>query len=500
MKVTSQQMYDTLLAGISQQLQTQSTATAQLSSGKRYTRPSQDGMGYKQSLDIRHVQSGLSASLGAISTAKSRLSASQSALSQMQPLIQRAQTIAVQQANATLSPSERQAAVAEVSTLRDQLLALANQKFSGEYLFSGTAADQAAYSGNASIGNTQYTNGANASITNVVQTANPNAINDSYKVTLNATGTAIASVTNSAGTNVLQNGPVSLVAGTNTLSLINGVTLSADYSGTPDTTSTDGGTLAVSGAAFSSTASTGNTHYVAATGGNTSITGVTQVSNPNYVNDRYTIALNAAGTAIDSVTNSAGTNVLQNGPVTLGAGANKLSLTNGEVLDVSYSGSPQTNTAGGTFVVTGAHVGGSYHYNGDAQNRTVSITPTQTVLTNVRGDSAAFTQAFSSMKALQDALNANNVAGIKSAITQLNAAGNSMSELTAEVGGRLHSIGLQDQTYNAMKSQTDQLLSQQESTDIPATVTKLTQAQTALQAAYKVTSNISNISLVNYLK
>jgi len=400
MKVTSQQMYDTLLAGISQQLQTQSTATAQISSGKRYTRPSQDGMGYKQSLDIRHVQSGLSASLGAISTAKSRLSASQSALSQMQPLIQRAQTIAVQQANATLSPSERQAAVAEVSTLRDQLLALANQKFSGEYLFSGTATGKPAYSSAFSAGTAQYaadtTASQNTGITNVVQTANPNAANDTYAITVDPATNQVTSVTNSAGTNVLQGGSVALTANSqNTLNLTNGVTLVAD-TGTLD------------------------------------------------------------GTA--------------------------------------------GHTAGGTVTVSGANAAGSLHYNGNAQDRTVAITPTQTVLTNVRGDSAAFTQAFSSMKALQDALNANNVAGIKSSITQLNTAGNSMSELTAEVGGRLHSIGLQDQTYNAMKSQTDQLLSQQESTDIPATVTKLTQAQTALQAAYKVTSNISNISLVNYLK
>jgi len=143
MRVTSQQMYASLLAGIRNQLQIQADNTEQISSGRRFSRPSQDGLGYKTSLDIRHAQKGIESGLQALGVAKLRLGSSENALSQMVPVIQRAQVLAVQQANATLTGSERNAAATEVGNLQDQLLALANQSFDGSPLFAGTATSSA---------------------------------------------------------------------------------------------------------------------------------------------------------------------------------------------------------------------------------------------------------------------------------------------------------------------------------------------------------------------
>jgi len=286
-------MYDTLLAGIRNQLQIQADGTEQVSSGRRFSRPSQDGLGYKTSLDIRHIQKGIDSSLQAIGVAKLRLGSSENALSQMLPVIQRAQVLAVQQANATLTASERNAAAAEVSKLQDQLLALTNQSFEGSPLFAGTA---------------------------------------------------------------------------------------------------------------------------------TSSTAVT---------------LDGAGNAI---------------------------------------------------------------YQGNTQDRVVAITSTETLATNVRADHTAFTQVFSSIQALKTALTANDVTGIQNSVDTLTAAGNAMTELTAEVGGRMRSAGLREQTFFDMQTQMESRLSKHESVDIAAVVSQLTQSQTALQAAYSEVSRLSSMSLVNYLR
>jgi flagellar hook-associated protein 3 FlgL len=286
-------MYDSLLAGIRNQLQTQADSTEQISSGRRFTRPSQDGLGYKTSLDIRHVQKGIDAGLQAVSVAKLRLGSSQNALSQMQPIIQRAQVLAVQQANATLTAAERSTAATEVARLQEQLLSLSNQSFDGSPLFAGTATSTTA------------------------------------------------------------------------------------------------------------------------------------------------IALDGGGNAV---------------------------------------------------------------YQGNTQDRVVAITSTETMTTNVRADHTAFTQAFSSIAALKTALNSNDVTAIQNSVSTLTAAGNAMAELTGEVGGKMRSVGLREQTFFDMRTQVEARLNAHESVDIAKVATQLSQSQTALQAAYAEVSRISNLSLVNYLK
>jgi len=293
MKVTTQQMYNSLLTGIRNQLQIQADGNEQISSGRRFSRPSQDGLGYKTSLDIRHVQRGISTSLEALGVAKLRLGTSQNTLAQMTPIIQRAQVLAVQQASANLGSAERKAAAVEVSSLQDQLLSLANTSFEGAPLFAGTATGSAA-------------------------------------MTLDASGNAL--------------------------------------------------------------------------------------------------------------------------------------------------------------------------YQGNTQDRVVAITSTETLATNVRADHTAFTQVFSSIQALKTALTTNDVAGIKGSINTLNAAGNAMTELTAEVGGRLSSAQIREQTFQDLQTQMDTRLSNHEAVDVAQVATRLAQSQTALQAAYSEVSRLNSLSLVNYLR
>ena len=293
MRVTTQGIYDKLLAGIRNQMQTQSEGTEQVSTGRRFSRPSQDGVAYKTSLDIRHLQSGISASLSSIGTAKLRLGVSQNVLTQIVPIMQRAEVLAVQQSNAGLTASERSAASVEAAALQDQLLSLANTAFEGKTLFAGTATD----------------------------------------------------------------------------------------------------------------------------------------TKP--------ILIDGAGNAI---------------------------------------------------------------YQGNTQDREVAITPTQSLVSNVRADHTAFTQIFSSIKSLKDALTANDTAGIQASIDLLSSAGNAMVGLSAEVGGKLNSLQIREESFLNMETQMQIQLSQHESVDMAEVATRLAQSQTALQAAYAEVANFNKLSLVNFLR
>ena len=245
MRISTTQMYDNLLTGINRQLQVQATGNEQVSSGTRFQRPSQAGLDYKISLDIRSAQTGVQNSLAGLTVAESRLGISQTTLNDMSNILKSAQSMAVVHGSANVGVQERQNAALQATHLLDQFFNDANQQWQGQSLFAGTAVNTQAFTRAFSAGTAAYTAGANTSIT-LTQTSNANGINDSYSVTLNAAGTQINSVLDANGVNQLA-APVVLAAGANALNLGNGTVLNATFDGVAQA-STGGGTLVVSGA------------------------------------------------------------------------------------------------------------------------------------------------------------------------------------------------------------------------------------------------------------
>jgi len=293
MQVSIQQSYDSLLSGIRKQLDLQSAGNAQISSGKRFTRPAEAALDYKTSLDIRHGQKGIQSSLDAISTADMRLKNSMSMINSMQQILVRAQALAVQQSSGQISATDRQGALAEVTQLKGSLFTYANQKLDGQALFAGTA------------------------------------------------------------------------------------------------------------------------------------------------------------------------------------------------------------TSGDAFIKDGS---GNIVYNGNALDRTVAITTTQIVSSNVRGDSTAFSKMFSSFQAFESALTANDQAGVQAALGQLNDAGSSITDLNAEVGSRIRSLDMQQQLYTDIQLSMTTRLTEHEGVDIASTVAHLQESSVALQAAYSQVATLRSLSLVNFLQ
>lgn len=80
-----------------------------------------------------------------IDHARSHLDTADSAISQVQDLLAEVRSLQITGANDTLGADERAAIAAQVDQSLDAMLDLANQKFSGVYLFGGTASLQAPF-------------------------------------------------------------------------------------------------------------------------------------------------------------------------------------------------------------------------------------------------------------------------------------------------------------------------------------------------------------------
>ncbi len=89
--------------------------------------------------------------LETINTVRDKLSQQETAINASTDVLTRLKELAVQGANATNSPKDRQYIAVEVKELRDQLLSLANtQDVNGNYIFSGSRTSKAAFDTDAS--------------------------------------------------------------------------------------------------------------------------------------------------------------------------------------------------------------------------------------------------------------------------------------------------------------------------------------------------------------
>ena len=118
-------------------------AQQRVSSGKRINSLSDDPRGLGDVLNMRGVKASIEQYKANLDRAKGWLNTSESSLSEVGTLLNRANSIAISGASATTSTDARKAMAAEVQTIRDQVLSLANSKGpTGGYLFAGTATDK----------------------------------------------------------------------------------------------------------------------------------------------------------------------------------------------------------------------------------------------------------------------------------------------------------------------------------------------------------------------
>ena len=139
MRVTTSLTYDKLQSNVNTSLSNLNEIQSQISSGKKLTDFSDDPAGASQSLSLRsELDDNAQYQRNAIS-AQSYLSASDTALTSANSLIQSARQIAVSAANSDQSPESFKALSDQVNGLVNQLTQIANADLHGTYLFGGTA-------------------------------------------------------------------------------------------------------------------------------------------------------------------------------------------------------------------------------------------------------------------------------------------------------------------------------------------------------------------------
>jgi flagellar hook-associated protein 3 FlgL len=116
-----------------------SKASARLSSGKAFSRPSEDPAAAATALGLRGEQSALKAYQAAAEDAKTRLDVADAQLNDVSALVVRLKELAVGAASGTTNAEGRVAIAAEAAQIRDHLVGLANARHLDQPLFAGFA-------------------------------------------------------------------------------------------------------------------------------------------------------------------------------------------------------------------------------------------------------------------------------------------------------------------------------------------------------------------------
>ena len=132
-------LYQTVLLGIEQLQQQENNDLEQMSSGKAFNNLSDDPVAVSQLVLNEAQTSNVDQYLQNVTTLQNSLQVADSTLNSVVTALSQAISLGVEGANGTLNDSDRQSIATQISGIKDQILALANTTYDGNYLFAGTA-------------------------------------------------------------------------------------------------------------------------------------------------------------------------------------------------------------------------------------------------------------------------------------------------------------------------------------------------------------------------
>jgi flagellar hook-associated protein 3 FlgL len=145
MRVTFTQSYRNTTADINQAAERLALAQAQVSSGRRISKPSDDPAGASSAIASHAALGVIDAYTRTADSATSRMTVADSMLSDIIDKITAAQTTAIGARGSEMSQGQRDAAAAALQGVSDALFGDFNAKFQGAYLFSGSKSTTAPY-------------------------------------------------------------------------------------------------------------------------------------------------------------------------------------------------------------------------------------------------------------------------------------------------------------------------------------------------------------------
>ncbi|SMO58731.1 flagellar hook-associated protein FlgL [Fodinibius sediminis] len=141
MRITQQFLFNGLLKELSRNREMLAEFQDQLSTGKRVTKASDDGVAFGISRSLENVLRKNEQFKSNISTGLSQARSTQQSLQDMVDIMIDLQKVAVNGSTDTLAEDDRLSLADEVASFRDQMIDLANSKYNNTYLFAGTNSD-----------------------------------------------------------------------------------------------------------------------------------------------------------------------------------------------------------------------------------------------------------------------------------------------------------------------------------------------------------------------
>jgi len=148
----------------------------------------------------------------------------------------------------------------------------------------------------------------------------------------------------------------------------------------------------------------------------------------------------------------------------------------------------------------------NFNYLGDTNDIEIPISESVQVKINLTGD-AVFgpdgdqdNNLFQILAGLKAALQGNDINGVSSALEKLNSFQPKIDSSLADVGSRLNRMENSRNTLSGLQVNYTQRLADVEDTDIVQATTDLTSQQTVYQAALYCASQITQLSLIDFLK
>jgi flagellar hook-associated protein 3 FlgL len=165
LRLTNHVVNDRLLSDLQRVYGSMSRTNEQVTSGKRINRPSDDALGAAEAR-LRHADlAAVQAHRGGVDAATSWLDATETGLSKINDVVQRARELALRGANGPMDQASRDRIATEIDSLAEAAKDTVKIQIGGAYVFSGNATSTLPYG----AGSDAYAGNANA----VVRDAGP---------------------------------------------------------------------------------------------------------------------------------------------------------------------------------------------------------------------------------------------------------------------------------------------------------------------------------------
>ena len=138
-------MVDNMMRNLQDNMKKLDKLNQQLSSGKKFSKPSENPIGAAESMELNSVLSNHDQYIDNIGEAKDWMKSSESALKNSGKILQRAREQAVYGANGSLSEGDRKQIATEIGELKKELINVANSKLGDRFLFSGQKTNTKAF-------------------------------------------------------------------------------------------------------------------------------------------------------------------------------------------------------------------------------------------------------------------------------------------------------------------------------------------------------------------